>query len=113
MGAEGVRRRCDAVCTASTISQAKGQGFKSTETKHHVYGFLWKVDSFYRLFSYYLFIFIYLLLIFLRRSKEAVGLRGVIHRGEEKIMTFTDVLGKIDNFVWGVPLIVLLSLIHI
>ena len=64
MGAEGVRRRCDAVCTASTISQAKGQGFKSTETKHHVYGFLWKVDSFYRLFSYYLFIFIYLLLIF-------------------------------------------------
>ena len=52
MGAEGVRRRCDAVCTASTISQAKGQGFKSTETKHHVYGFLWKVDSFYRLFSY-------------------------------------------------------------
>lgn len=108
MGAEGVRRRCDAVCTASTISQAKGQGFKSTETKHHVYGFLWKVDSFYRLFSYYLFIFIYLLLIFLRRSKEAVGLRGVIHRGEEKIMTFTDVLGKIDNFVWGVPLIVLI-----
>ena len=108
MGAEGVHRRCDAVCTASTISQAKGQGFKSTETKHHVYGFLWKVDSFYRLFSYYLFIFIYLLLIFLRRSKEAVGLRGVIHRGEEKIMTFTDVLGKIDNFVWGVPLIVLI-----
>ena len=103
MGAEGVRRRCDAVCTASTISQAKGQGFKSTETKHHVYGFLWKVDSFYRLFSYYLFIFIYLLLIFLRRSKEAVGLRGVIHRGEEKIMTFTDVLGKIDNFVAGLP----------
>ena len=108
MGSEGVRRRCDAVCTASTISQAKGQGFKSTETKHHVYGFLWKVDSFYRLFSYYLFIFIYLLLIFLRRSKEVVGLRGVIHRGEEKIMTFTDVLGKIDNFVWGVPLIVLI-----
>lgn len=23
-------------------------------------------------------------------------------------MTFTDVLGKIDNFVWGVPLIVLI-----
>ena len=55
----------------------------------------------------YLFLFTYYL-FFLRRSKEAVGLRGVIHRGEEKIMTFTDVLGKIDNFVWGVPLIVLI-----
>ena len=55
----------------------------------------------------YLFLFTYYLFS-LRRSKEAVGLRGVIHRGEEKIMTFTDVLGKIDNFVWGVPLIVLI-----
>ena len=54
MSAEGVRRTCDAVCTGSAISQAKGQGFKSAETKHHVYGILWKVDSFIDFFIFYL-----------------------------------------------------------
>ena len=104
MSAEGVRRTCDAVCTGSAISQAKGQGFKSAETKHHVYGILWKVDSFIDFFIFYLLLIFY----FFTQDGVAAGLRGVIRVREEKIMTFTDVLGKIDNFVWGVPLIVLI-----
>ena len=104
MSAEGVRRTCDAVCTGSAISQAKGQGFKSAETKHHVYGILWKVDSFIDFFIFYLLLIFY----FFTQDGVVAGLRGVIRRGGEKIMTFTDVLVKIDDFVWGVPLIVLI-----
>ena len=45
---------------------------------------------------------------FFTQDGVVAGLRGVIRRGGEKIMTFTDVLVKIDDFVWGVPLIVLI-----
>lgn len=75
MGAEGVRRKGEAVQSVSAISQAKGQGFNSTEMKHHVYGILWKVDSSIGFFLFYLLIFIYLLFIFYCRPAEAAGLQ--------------------------------------
>lgn len=78
MSAEGVRRTCDAVCTGSAISQAKGQGFKSAETKHHVYGILWKVDSFIDFFIFYLLLIFY----FFTQDGVVAGLRGVIRRGD-------------------------------
>lgn len=55
----------------------------------------------------YLFLFTYYL-FFCAGRRRLSACCGVIHRGEEKIMTFTDVLGKIDNFVWECLLIVLI-----
>lgn len=66
MSAEGVRRTCDAVCTGSAISQAKGQGFKSAETMHHVYGISRGVDSFIDFF--YFLLITYFLLFYAGRS---------------------------------------------
>lgn len=80
MSAEGVRETCDAVCTGFAISQAKGQGFDSTEEKHHVYGIPREVDSFIDFFIFYLLLIFY----FFTQYGVVSGLRGVIRRGGEK-----------------------------
>ena len=109
MSAEGVRETCDAVCTGFAISQAKGQGFDSTEEKHHVYGIPREVDSF---IDFFIFLLItYFLLFYAVRSGFRAAWCDPQRRGE--IMTFTDVLVKIDDFVWGVPLIVLIMAVGI
>ena len=80
MSAEGVRRTCDAVCTGFAISQAKGQGFNSAETMHHVYGISREVDSFIDFFYFYLLLIFY----FFTQDGVVSGLRGVIRRGGKK-----------------------------